>query len=170
MVNERHPEFLSGYFTKKIYPIQAEIPTPQGWFYSRATAHGTVSFALSRERPLFQTGLTVNVFPNAGKRLGVNPLELALKQVESNSILTPTSELATVKEGPFTIYQKFLHFKGGVILGVRRSPIDYYVESIGNDKTGTVYFVIFESPTEKWGEDKQIAETMIKGKKLNPDY
>lgn len=169
MVQESSIELPQGFIWKECPTIRAKIPMPNTWFSNSADLGETKAVSLSKEPPLFKTGLTVNALLNIPRKLKVNPSEFAQGAIRLKPGLTPTSEIIEIARDPFVIYRGTFHFKGGTFMpGATMGSTEFYIAIIGNDKSGTLYTLSFETPSHLWSQNEHIARVMIEHCSLNP--
>ncbi len=177
MTCEQQPEIPNGFTWKDLTAIQGKIPMPTDWF-SKERVDGKVrSYFLTREpitsdspEGFFTTGLSMYIAPRVNQDFNRPPSEVAKRFVTKQKEMTPVSDYEIKLDGKlvvcrrnFTIGRKFL--VGGRII----EPMNVYAEATGNDHTGTLFTMIFESPIEKWPEDKEIGCVMINNRVLSQE-
>jgi len=192
MSTEREGELPSGYTWRECGPIKAKFPMPQEWFFKELASRNTQNFFMSREQiqikdeflisspgggidlkttnpeGYFKTGLTVNVFFNTYKNLRRTASAMAGYFMEDPpKELIPTSQIIRQRDGNLIIYRRFFRSEIPVLRGIKMVPANYYVEFTANNRTDTAYHVMFETPSEKWGEDEAIARMMIENRVLD---
>ncbi|OGH14242.1 MAG: hypothetical protein A2687_05965 [Candidatus Levybacteria bacterium RIFCSPHIGHO2_01_FULL_38_26] len=189
MSAERRIELPDEYSWKELDSIKARFPMPQNWFFKEAVAPGTKAFFISREpiqgdsftaslagmryktnRPegFFTTGLSINVFPDFYRRMRRSPAAVA-REFMNNSPkeLTPESRVSFVRDSAITTLRRFFRSDVPVIMGRKMGPTNYYIEFSANTSTQTLYTMMFETPSDKWENDIEIARMMIENRQLD---
>ncbi|MBI2326701.1 hypothetical protein HYU92_00105 [Candidatus Curtissbacteria bacterium] len=184
-------EVPQGYMWRECTDIGARFLMPESWFFKEEFAPGTFAYFITREvipnapsqeirfsggitfrttgsESFYSTGLVIHALPNFSQRRGIKP-----SKISKDSIEQPTEPLISVgrykfrQDGPLAIYRGFFRDDGMVFLGKEHGPKHYYIEMVGNDRTGTLYTMIFETPSERWQDDEEIARRMIDNRVLN---
>lgn len=145
------------YFSK----IEAKFLRPEGWFVKTGVQKGTVSVFITKEdidkEGQFITGLTLNVIKDVPKKTSVTPYEYAFSLRElTRKSLKFLDEWDPPAKGDF----KSLGYRYE-----KDDPAGAYITHnymIANEKTGTLYWFIFEAPSVEWEETWKIAEPMLK--------
>jgi len=184
---ETRPELPDGFKWKEIPYCKAAIPMPVDWhFFTEPTGWESRSFFISREKisgnpvalvgdtllvpvgkaGFFQTGFTMHVFKNAPSVFEMKPSEFVRQYLEHDIAKTVTSEPVYTEDGAF------LTGRGRFISDIGGPGSKFYadVEVSGNDTTGALYMLIFESPEQIWQEDKDIARVMLEQKVLSQSF
>jgi hypothetical protein len=142
---------------------------PKGWHFKKQHKGDVWDYYITRENieksGYFKTGVTISVIPNIPAKKGM----IASRYAEAFIATAAKSREAiedpwTQSMGPFNGY-------GVVLLNRDEKEGDFFTHnlSIANDETGTVYIVIFESPTDTWDDDWKIAEPIIKRLLIDTD-
>ena len=139
--------------------IKGAFLKPDGWYFHKRRQGDTDAFFITKEKVDtkggYKTGMSVTVIPGIPKKNKVAPSvyagqyrEAARKTVtftkEWNKDMGPFKSVGFVfskddKAGAFTVHNLL----------------------IANDKTGTIYLVLFEGPTAEWSAAWKIAEPML---------
>src|SRR6185295_18826881 len=133
-----------GYTWKRFDKIQASFLVPNGWFIKEEQKGSTTAIFITKEsiekQRRFQTGLSVNVIKDPKTSTGSAPSTYAKLFIERMS-----KKGAAIK--PFG---DGTYLKGYWGLFRSKNPentmVMQYTSALGNDKTGTLYIFIFESP------------------------
>lgn len=113
----------------------------------------------------FKTGLSVNVFPRVGRGIQIADMKHSFM---NNRDLMPTSAIVSTEEGPLRTARRFFRGRRGKVFGIEVPELNLYNEFTHNTQTGTIYVLTFETPSEKWESDEEIARTMLKSRVLDP--
>lgn len=131
---------------------------PAGWYFKQVVKEGTYSCFITREKidgskGRFFTGLTVFVIKDIPKIKKMSPSQYAQKYIEQveKSGKKMLKKWSTVM-GPFKGY--------GCLYSDGVNTVHNLL--IANDKTGTVYIVLFESPEKEWKNAWKIGEPILK--------
>ncbi len=103
----------------------------------------------------FTTGMSVNVIPNIPKKKRVSPYAFAHQYREAAKKTIRFTKEWDKDMGPFKSVG-FIYTKED-----RSGPFTAHILLIANDKTGTLYMVLFEGPSASWAEIWKIAEPML---------
>lgn len=153
------PDPPKGYSWEAFPAIKAAFLKPDGWFVIKGVQEDTYGLLISKEKieenKYFKTGMTVNVIKGIDKKTKMSPYQYALAaKEEAKKSLTFTKEWDK-DIGPFKsvgfLYTKKDNDETNTVHNVM----------IANEKTGTLYLVIFESPSAEWEETWKIAEPML---------
>lgn len=181
MTTEQRGELPSGYLWKDLPGTRARFPMPGTWFFLTQQAGNTRAFFMTREsiarEKMYSTGLSVNIMPNIGRKTGRSAVDMA-EGLMRTLPMRPLGEVTRTEDGPLVISRRFFLFPeprtmpipqlgGGVAMKVVPAT-NFYVETVGNRRTDTVYIVQFETPWDKWTEDRETAVTMIENGVLDP--
>lgn len=141
------PEAPPGFSWLLVPEANASFLRPDGWFLKRQGDAGTTALFITATEigeagNRFETGLTVNIIRDIPGKKGVTPLQFALG-------------LREVARGKAT----FLH-ENDAVAGKLRFASFVYADAeagvtianslVANDTTGTLTWMIFESPTKEW--------------------
>ncbi len=174
MVIDAKTELPHG-FTMKLCPsIRAQFPMPLDWFYREEENSIMRSCYLTRDliRPsvLFTTGLTVFAEKNIKKKHGYTPLVRARSYMDTQTEMQPIGDWKMNSKGRLVTFRGFFQTDSRTVNRQLIQPATYYVEATANDRTDTVYYITFETPTSKWEQDAEIAHTMIDNRILDEKY
>lgn len=153
------PEPPKGYSWETFPAIKAAFLKPEGWFVLKVPLEASYGIMISKEKveenKFFKTGMTVNVIKEIDKKTNMSAYKYALAaRAEAKKSLTFTNEWEK-DMGPFKSI--------GFIYTKKDQEESFTVHNlmIANDKTGTLYIFIFESPSEKWEEAWKMAEPIF---------
>jgi len=189
MSPEKKGELPTGYIWRECSSIKAKFPMPQDWFFKAETAPGTQGFFMTREpihgesfikqlgevslkttRPegYLKTGLAINVLPDFYRRTKRSPAAVARNFMNNPpKEMMPTSQFTRFKDGPLITLRRFFRSEALIVMGRKMDPTNYYIEFTAKELTGTMYNILFETPSEKWQEDAAIARIMIENRVLD---
>lgn len=189
MSPDRRNEIPDGYILKECFPVGAKFYMPQTWFFRSEGELGTYGYFMTRERitgqsqtlgeggimlrtttpeGFFTTGLSVNVINGAEQKLGIRATEMAQGFLRRPpQVVIPTGPVIEKREGELIIARRFC--KTPVLSTSGRSfpPKILYMELTGNARTDTLYIISFETPSDKWNEDREVALTMVERRILD---
>jgi hypothetical protein len=137
-----------------------KVNVPPGWFIR--VEQGKAVFITKEDigvKKLFETGLSVNVIKDVPKRMSKKPSEYALALITQ---LTQTHKNYGIEESSSGALKSF-----SCIFKAKppKPPGDFIVQyamATGNDRTGTVFLVTFESPEAEWDEAWKIGQALLK--------
>ncbi len=190
MTQDRGGEIPQGFVLRHLPEVNAQFPMPETWFYKHETTDTNLGFFLTREpividqyryrrsgsvglktsnpEGFFQTGLSLNVTLHFDALRKIEPSRFARRFMTNIPPITiPTSRAVETINGDLVTVRRFVKIAAQTIMGVRSNGISMYMEATGNDATGTVYLAQFETPTELWAENEEIAKIMIEGRVLD---
>jgi len=156
-------EAPTGYSWVKLKAIKSYVLQPKGWFFNVEQQNKTYAYFVTKEdytkdpNQMFSTGLSLNALTNIGSR---NAVDFA------NGMFVNLKKQGTVLES-----KKFddKNLTGNIfIVQIDNTIIEYKI--IANKKTNKVYIASFESPADKWEENKKIANTILDNLNFNQDF
>lgn len=171
---EQKNEIPSGYVWKECLEINAYFPMPDKWFFLAIHKNDTLAFFMTKEsipqQGMFITGLSINVFQGIKQKTGKSAVEFTEGLMRTFPLI-PLSRITKIEDNPLVIFRRFFTMPiaqrvlipqfGKETIGKLMAPTNFYVETVANRKTDTAYIVQFETPVEKWEEDRQIARVMV---------
>lgn len=83
--------------------------------------------------------------------------------------LSPISQIVRQRDGSLIALRRFFRSEAQNVLGRSTEATNYYIEFTANGLTDTAYYIMFETPSEKWKEDAEIAKIMIENRALNKE-
>ena len=153
------PSAPTGFSWQALVEVNGWILKPQSWFFSHEMKSGTQAYFISKEQivdsdGIFQTGITINVIPKSGVPGG--DADSYAKQYVSNFIQRG-AKLKSEKQqvGSFVIYrldQRLQDNEGDTSL---------YAQVMVNTKKGTLYILMFETPTSNVQSITPIAKVIL---------
>ena len=136
--------------------IKSAFLMPKGWHFKQMTKKGTYCCFIIKEDidklGKFDTGLTVNVIKDIPSKSKMSPSQYAQEYVKQAEASKKVLNKWTTVMGPFKAYGCLYASKGTMIHNLL----------IANDKTGSMYFVIFEAPEKEWKDAWKIGEPIMK--------
>lgn len=141
------PKPPAGYQWQWCPEIKSAFLKPDGWHFKKWSHKGKDAYFITKEdideKGEYSTGLSVNVLTHMPRFTGMPPSEYAERFV------------AQMEKADLKSFSKWRcdsgPFKG---LGCRYAG-DVHTSNnvlIANDKTGTLFIVMFEAPTKEWDE------------------
>ena len=164
------PEAPTGFSWQECGHMQASFLKPAGWYFHEDIKKDTVACFITKEEIVgqtgeFQTGLSVNAVKQIPQKTGMQPTVYA-KQFIANAkqytLLGPQNE---IEVGPLKGY-------GQTVESQSRGygAITQYILVLGNDQTGTVYIMWYESPKTTWDTDWKIGFVMMENLALAGEF
>ncbi len=156
------PKAPAGFSWKNVASIKAAFLLPDKWFFKEELRKDVRGIFLSKENidqsGKFDTGLTINVFKNK-KDAPARARQYIAEQAEGGDVVN----LWEAENGVLKLY--------GVRLHVTRDPPAFteHVLAIGNEKTDTLYILMFESPDATWDEAWKKGEVMLGNFRLDDE-
>ena len=172
------PSMPSGWSWLYLKEIETGIAIPDNWHWKELDSSDVpillfpqerrreirgpiVSTFLITKNPIdhkgsFKTGLTLFVIQDMYNRMGVNPYDYARAYIQSAFGKGQVEETWEQSLGPF--YER--GFKARNFLSYGEQTITHHSLLI-NSKNGTIYLVIFKSPSSMWEEAWKIGYTMV---------
>ncbi len=139
---------IKGYFLK-----------PNSWHLKKSKKGDTLAVFITKEMigetGKFTTGMTVNVIPDIPKRTSLSPHAFARQFRESARKSATFTKEWDKDMGPFKSVG-FVYSKED-----KAGAFTVHNLLIANNKTGTVYLVMFEGPKSEWAKTWEIAEPML---------
>lgn len=180
MTSEARAEIPSGYTWKHCLEINAQFPMPETWFFQAVPLDETKAYFLTKQslpkNGMFTTGLCVNSFSGIKKRIGKSALEMAEGLMQTYP-LVPLSRVTRLEDGPLIRLRRFfllpIPMRAQIPQFGREAeekvmpPTNFYIETTANRDTDTAYIIQFETPLERWKEDKEIAIMMVENGMLD---
>jgi len=144
--------------------IKGSMQTPEGWFFKEESEDGVYVYQVSREKAeegaQFLAGLTLSVTTKVPERASTKPSAYAA------DLMTPdgSSKLQTTDEGDFKCFRSeyVIDGEGGNVQVVNFAK--------ANDKTGTLYFISWQSPQADEEKLAPIREKIFTSLKLDPAF
>ena len=156
------PKAPAGFAWKNVASIKAAFLLPDKWFFKEELRKDVRGIFLSKENidqsGKFETGLTINVFKNK-KDAPARARQYIAEQAQGGDVVN----LWEAENGVLKLY--------GVRLHVKRDPPAFteHVLAIGNEKTDTLYVLMFESPDATWDEAWKKGEVMLGNFRLDDE-
>ena len=164
-VEKTRPEAPAGFRWQELEDIPGSfVLLPAGWHYWKAASKDSVAHRVTKEDPQdgpFLTGLTINVVRDVKKKTDLDPSLYAVHYVseymKGNKVLIKPDKILAV--GPFQRISCQVE-KPFAVRGKERL-CHVRVVTYANDKTGTLYVVIFGAPVEEWDEAWKIGKQLF---------
>ena len=149
-----------GYTWKKAQCMHVLIP--DGWFYMEQKGNGTKAFFVSKEsierEGKFKTGLSSNIIINIRKKTGIAPSANVIFLFDSLKNTSVYRDIRSTRPAADMTQLSGLFQTKSPSSG---NTIVQYLTAIGNDKTGTMYIVQFETHEADWDKNAPIANALI---------
>jgi hypothetical protein len=142
-----------------------KVNVPPGWFIR--VEQGKAVFITKEDiavKKHFETGLSVNVIKDVPQRTSKKPSEYALGLITQ---LTQIHKNCGIEESSSGALKSFSCILKAKPLG---NFIVQFTMAIGNDRTGTVFSVIFESPEAEWDEAWKTGQALLKRLTFNEKF
>lgn len=157
------PKAPEGFDWVSMPKARAAFLKPHEWFEINKSTKDAVTYAISKEQikesEEFETGLTMMAVKDIASKISMTLLQYSLEMllaVESDSDNTIIDQ-DIKKQGPFdSAFIKYQNNPSGL------KPIIIHKMIISNEKTGSLYIVIFEAPADEWDEAWKVGEVMLK--------
>jgi hypothetical protein len=153
------PTPKKGYTWAKCSDIKGAFLQPDNWHFKKDKKGDTFGFFITKEEigtnGQFTTGMSVNVIPNIPKKKAASPYDFACQYREAARQSVKFANEWNKDLGPFKSVG-FVFNKDD-----KKGAFTVHTLLIANNKTGTLYLVLFEAPTAEWVETWKIAEPML---------
>jgi tetratricopeptide (TPR) repeat protein len=150
---------------------QAAFVKPKGWFEVNKQTKDAITYVISKEKAdddnQFNTGLTLIAIKNLKSKKGISPTEFALKMVAEikKSAVDTVLQIKDISQGPFSsILVKYENSPPGL------EPIIIHKVLTANEKTGSLYMILFEAPKVSWDKAWENGEVMMKYFLLDDEF
>lgn len=155
------PVSPAGYSWQRLPTIKSALLKPDGWFFKQSKKGQTESFFVTKEdiekSGGFQTGLTLNCIRDISKKTGQLPSAYAASLADSAASKHHLTNRTSAPQGPFhAVRFSYVDAPTG------KESITIHQLLIANDKTGTLFMVIFEAPTKSWNDAWKTGEPILK--------
>ena len=151
----------SGFSWKYCEDIKGAFLFPEGWYWKQVNAGEQFSYFITKEsieeNGVYETGLSIVVLPDITTSKKMKPSQYALEFVKIAMKEKECLDQWQNDLGPFRGY-------GCLLRDVQddgSDPIITHNLLIANDKTGTLYLVLFESPEVSWEKEWKIGEVIL---------
>jgi hypothetical protein len=159
--DDQLPTPPAGYSWQHLPSIKGAMLKPDGWFFKQTKKGKTEGFFISKEdiekAGSFQTGLTLNCIRDIPEKTGQPPSVYAAALADVAATKYQLTKRSSSIQGPFKAV-RFCY----VDSPKDKESVTVYHLAIANDKTGTLFLVIFEAPTKSWVEAWKIGEPILK--------
>ncbi|HTO86631.1 MAG TPA: hypothetical protein VMR54_03770 [Thermoanaerobaculia bacterium] len=150
------PPAPEGFSWKRIESVKASFLMPKGWYFKEEEKQGTRAFFITREdidsTGQFETGLTVNVQKFKKDKATVKAAQLVVAMMQPNEVLDEwTTEAGVLKAFGCRVRETEKD----------HPPLIVHLLAIGNEKTNTLYLILFESPEKSWDEAWAKGQVML---------
>src|SRR5580765_4738433 len=136
----------SGYSWQNLASIKSYVLKPNGWFFKETKKGNTEGFLVSKENidksGGAKTSLTLNCIHDLPKKALKSPSAYSAEFADAAAAKYKLVERTTSSQGPF----KAVRFRY-VDAPAGKESMTVLNLLIANDKTGTLFLILFESPT-----------------------
>jgi hypothetical protein len=150
-----------GFSWQPLTSIQGFLLKPDGWFFKHITKGETDNYFITKEdidkNGVFTTGLSFYSIRHVQKKTGLAPSSYAASLADAAAAKFHLAERSSSDQGKFKAIR--IHY---VDAPPDKSSITVSQLFIANDKTGTLFIAIFESPTTEWGEAWKKGQVILK--------
>lgn len=166
------PPEPKGFSWRSVKSLQAAFLVPEQWFVKEEAKGETSALFITKEsikaQGSFQTGFSVNAIRRFAHTSGVSPSIYATQWIQK---MTQSSESAW-GVGPAGDQ---VHLRGAGGFFIHRSQhgagnLVMRALALGNDRTGTLYLIMFESPEAEWERAKAIGAVIMDNLVLSPEF
>ena len=151
-----------GFTWKTIDSIKAAFLVPAGWHYLEEVQGDIRGIFISKEEIRggkdFSTGLTINV-----QKVKGSASDRAMKAVAQFARLGTYDDLREAENGVMKVYGARVH------VTAKPPAVTEQVLAIGNEKTGTLYILVFESPDSSWDDAWKTGEVILNQFRLDDE-
>lgn len=154
---------IDGYKWNKCPSIKGAFLCPNDWHFKASNTNGQEAFFISKEKIIdnktrFETGISIFVLKNIPKTKKMTPSKFMESYVNLSKSKFKVTEENDITMGPFV----GKNFKYEQKDKTGQKIYKFYNLLISNDKTGTLYLVIFECPKDAWPKEYSKAEKVLK--------
>lgn len=156
------PNPPAGFTWVSMPEARAVFLKPDEWYEINKGTKDAITYAISKEQitesEQFETGLTMIAAKDIAAKVKMSPYRYALELVlaigkdSDNSVIKQSSK----KQGPFD--SLFIQYENSPNV---LKPIIVHKMFIANEKTGSLYIVIFEAPKDEWDDAWKVGEVML---------
>lgn len=159
---QKLPE-IDGYKWNKCPSIKGAFLCPNDWHFKKSNANGQTAFFITKEKikdvkTRFETGISIFVLKEIPKTKKMIPSKFMEAYIKSAKTKHKIFEEKDVQMGPFV----GKNFKYEQKDKINNKDYKFFNLLISNDKTGTLYLVIFESPKKEWAKEYSKADKVLK--------
>ncbi|MES0489757.1 MAG: hypothetical protein ABUK01_07195 [Leptospirales bacterium] len=153
------PDAPEGFTWESASEIQGALLKPDGWHFKKGKSKNSILYFITKEKfkkaPVYKTGFSLKMTPDIPELYKMKPTEYAAKVRENSSKNLVIEKTWDQKAGSLMLYGfQYLGYKNEI-------PIRAFVIFLANDKTGTIFRIMFESPEKDWDETWKKGETII---------
>jgi len=153
------PDAPDGFTWQPMSEIQGALLQPEGWFFKKGKSKNSILYFITKEKfnksPNYKTGFSLKMTPKIPETYKLQPTEYAQKVRDRSSENLVIEKTWEQKAGSLMLYGfQYLGYKNEI-------PIRAFVIFLANDKTGTIFRIMFESPEKQWKETWPVGEQII---------
>ena len=154
---------VNGYKWNKCPSIKGAFLCPNDWHFKKSTKNGQTAFFITKEKiknekTRFETGISIFVLKEIPKTKKMKPSKFMESYIKEAKRKHKLFEEKDVNMGPF-IGKNFKYEERDK---TTKKDYKFFNLLISNDKTGTLYLVIFESPKKEWDKAYAKADKVLK--------
>jgi hypothetical protein len=162
------PSPPSGYSWQELKTVKSAILLPNGWYFDERTDGQTLGFFVTKEELAkhgnFETGFTVNVMKNVQEKKGLPPSAFIAAWTQEAAAKFPlTNRTASADNQKYRATFQFVDNSPG------KESTSMHHTLFGNDPTGTVFVIIYETPTRNLDAEWPIASTVLRSLMLDDE-
>jgi len=152
-----------GYKWVKLKAIKSYVLQPNGWFFNIEQQNKTYAYFVTKEdytkdpNQMFATGFSLNALTDIGSKKAIDFSETMFINLKKQGTL-----LESKKIDDENLVGKIF------IVQIGKTIIKYKI--VGNKKTNKVYIASFETPADKWEENKDTANIILDNLNFNQNY
>jgi len=173
-VESKQPEAPNGYSWQSLDEVRAKVLVPKNWHFSKMSNRDLLVYRVTKEKlgkddVPFLTGITINVTREVPKKTKVDPSVYAVKYIKDYIENVEVVEEPKIDEAggmqriTCQVVKKLPNIDKEKLFRVR-------VTTLANDKTGTLYILIFGTPRDEWDGSYKIGKPMFNPIVLDPAY
>lgn len=161
-------EAPEGYTWQSVSSMDAYFLLPKNWFTKEEESNGTKAYFITKENietnGRFKTGMSINCIPNMSKKINISVDKYACTFIDVLADKYTLIKKFKTDIGPFTRYA--CEIKGNN----NGEEIHMYQLCVANNRTGTLYIIVAESPESEWNENSKILDKISTNCNLEGDF
>jgi hypothetical protein len=168
LANERPPYTIDLASGRRDFGFM-KVNVPPGWFVRVEEGKGTKSVFITKEDisvvKQYTTGFSVNVIKDVPQRMSKKPSEYALALITQMTQKYENRGIEQSSSGSLKSSSSFLKSKRP-----DGQAIVQYSKASGNDGTGTVFVMIFESSEAEWDQAWKIGQALLQSLTIDEKF
>lgn len=155
---------------QELTAIRGSLLIPEGWFFQEMSEEGVVTYQVMREKPAedysggFVAGFTLTVTPNVPERAEESASAYAADLLPSSPDEPGGKELQKSKENGLIVFRTEYVIEG------ESENIRVLNLAKANDTTGTLYFLMWQSPENEEADLKEIRKKILSSVVIDSAY